>query len=104
MGRSVRRVGPGVGPSRSPRACRADNKGMKSLHIGAAIAASCAWLLAQAETPPVTQDPPKATPSSDPAKETPSSAKATDEKAQMMRDHMDTGRPLQSHVRVAVRL
>jgi len=68
---------------------------MKSLHVAAAIAASGAWLLAQAQTPPVTQDPPKA--SSSPAK-------VTDERAQLMRDHMDTGRPLQSHVRVAVRL
>src|SRR4030095_12287568 len=68
---------------------------MKSLHVAAAIAASGAWLLAQAQTPPVTQDPPKAAPSP---------PKGTDERAQLMRDHMDTGRPLQSHVRVAVRL
>lgn len=68
---------------------------MKWLHVTAAIAASSAWLLAQAQTPPATQDPPKATPSP---------AKVAEERAQMMREHMDTGRPLQSHVRVAVRL
>lgn len=68
---------------------------MKWLHVTAAIAASSAWLLAQAQTPPAPQDPSKATPST---------AKVADERAQMMREHMDTGRPLQSHVRVAVRL
>ncbi|HZN38257.1 MAG TPA: hypothetical protein VFD82_05605 [Planctomycetota bacterium] len=67
---------------------------MKWLHVTAAFAASTAWLLAQAQTPPVPQDPPKPT----------NPAKVTEEKAQLMREHMDTGRPLQSHVRVAVRL
>ncbi|HEX6812754.1 MAG TPA: hypothetical protein VF384_14100 [Planctomycetota bacterium] len=62
---------------------------MKWLHVTAAFAASSCLL---AQTPTAPQKPVIAP------------TKVVEERAASMREHMDTGKPLQSHVRVAVRL